>query len=613
MNDQLLELFILVLKRDSQAVTKIKRFRKTTQSDIELIQFDFYKKGDWEESCDCWYVHEYFEYCSGGRLVQDLFNRIVENIKHLRCPHTTGQPKEYIASTKVRLIHAACAVNNKDVARYLLHENVLESLENTFCAVLSPAIVALLKDSSGTVKPNFSFTNAGRRWARRDPDTKAVTKVTMDCIPDHNSVLWCFFLNAVYSKKTLKRVAHLNYSDVHIILGHLIHTADDKTASKVLRIFSRHVESNEVPALLFQCVLWNRPKLLRIAFELFTKSKSLGFDVNKRSYCGFSLRHSECMRALEAVNQRRSSHLSLHDAFCDPETIFYEEKRRLLRRYGSPYTCLSVMYASCNYSYGCECLCQSLSKLADNNFDVNEPDEDGMTVIHAVFLEKIIENMHCLENVFETLCQLGADVNLENNQGRNALDIAMTEQPNYIANLYFTSLNRHKYFTSSNRLKVFKLVLSHNPNFNSNAIASAIERDRENTLLQFVDDETTRVVLVGDDEKEIHADTLRDKYLSLSCVAILLELGCAVKQGEVELFDELPDTLRRYLLDTLSMPHSLKAICRNVVRKTFPGPKLDRLLSVSKIPRAIVDIILFRPYLQRTKITDMNNIEQSCE
>ena len=169
--------------------------------------------------------------------------------------------------------------------------------------------------------------------------------------------------------------------------------------------------------------------------------------------------------------------------------------------------------------------------------------------------------------------------------------------------------------TSAERLRVFKLVLSHNPvpSFNSKAIANAVERDCINSLLQYVDDKTAKVLLVRDDKSFVQADTERGKYLALSFVAILLELGFAVKQCEIELFCKLPDALRRHLLETISNPLPLTARCRNVIRETYPGPILRRLLNVTKIPKPIVDIILFRPYLQRTKIMDMNNIEQHCE
>ena len=97
MTELLLTLLTLVVKRKWNAVRKIKRSRNKCQPDIDYyIRFGFYKKGNWEESCDCWYVHEYFEYCSEGRIVKSLFNRIVDNIKQGRCPQTIGQPEDCI-------------------------------------------------------------------------------------------------------------------------------------------------------------------------------------------------------------------------------------------------------------------------------------------------------------------------------------------------------------------------------------------------------------------------------------------------------------------------------------------------------------------------------------
>ena len=274
--------------------------------------------------------------------------------------------------------------------------------------------------------------------------------------------------------------------------------------------------------------------------------------------------------------------------------------------WSSPYTWLAVIYRFCQYAYNSESLCQLLLKVSENNFDVNQQDDDGLAVFYTILLAEALKDMHCLENAFETLCRLGADVNVKDNKGRNALDIALTACP-YLG----------KYTKSSERLSVFKLILSQNPGSSRNlkTIANAVERDCTNSLLQFVDDKSTRVLIVRDDKSIVQAETARDKYLALSFVAILLELGFTVKQREIKLLyklQELPDALRRYLLETLSNPLSLKARCRNVIREAYPGPKLWRLLNVIKIPRLIVDIILFRPYLHHTKITDMNNVELPC-
>ena len=623
MGDILLELFTLVVKQKWNAIRNIKWSRNKFKSDIDYyIRFDFYKKGNWEESCDCWYVHEYFEYCSKGRIVKTLFDRIVDNIKQGRCPHTIGQPEDCITSTGAHLIHAACAVNNKESVKYMLQDDVLLFLVRTTCARLTSAVVAVLKDSSDVIKsvsaPLFSTGFKGRhdstkgqtmRWVSRDPATKEVTKVTVEHFQncsDQHPFVWCFFLNVIPSKKSIKEIVpFVSYSDIRIILGYVIHAMDGKTATEIVTNFSQHISIYD-PDLVLECVLWNKPEVLQIVL-----SQSGNIDISKRRYSGFSLQsiaeflcHSECVGVLKAFKQCADT---INQGILDVQLIRFMEKLDQQKynsgaRNASPYTCLAFIYMLCQYSYNCESLCQLLLKVSENNFDVNQQDDDGKTVLNNIILPKVLDDMHCFENVFETLCRLGADVNVEDNEGRNALDIAMTESPNF------------KFRTSSDRLRVFKLVLSHNPvpSLNSKAVTNAVERDGLNALLQFLDYEPVRVVLVKDDESGVHAETARDKCLALSFVAILLELGFTVRQCEVKLFDKLPCALRCYLIETISTPLPLKARCRNVIRETFPGPKLWRLLNVIKIPRLIVDIILFRPYLHHTKITDMNNVELPC-
>ena len=76
-----------------------------------------------------------------------------------------------------------------------------------------------------------------------------------------------------------------------------------------------------------------------------------------------------------------------------------------------------------------------------------------------------------------------------------------------------------------------------------------------------------------------------------------------MEKSVISLLIELPTQLRQYVNETLCTPRSLQSCCRNVIRKAYPGPQLQRFLHIVHIPDAIADIILFRPYLQRTTIS----------
>ena len=624
-----LNLLELVITKDPNAVKEIETACR--QSNFELstkFQFDFYRKLDWTrrrlegwiEFCDCWYINEYFEYCTTEGVNKLVFDKILENIKRGHCPHILGQSNENRASSSVSLIHATAAVNNKVVAKYLLNKDRLQRYLSTGTAKFPPDVVSFIKDSSDVLK-TFSpkglnqedrcraFMGQRMKFATRG-NSGAVTMVKrIDSWSMNNPFLLCFFLKIKPSRQTIRKIIrYLNYCDLTNILRYVVQVHDRKTAATLLSSFSLCV-SNIAPEVALECALWNKPEALSILVKKGTDLEEFSSNYGLLTICNF-LGHHECASTLlelyMAKSQRRRDcqdkvFEASVDSPCPEDTCPISSV--------SPFTNLLTLCDKYKCVYNCESLDSLFSKLSLSGCDINQQDEYGMTPLHTAL--ETISDKHRLITALDTLCRHGANGNIKDMNGRSALYVTLTPYNSPLG------LDNSYPVPSFMPLRAMKLLLYHNsvPSSTPHAIVHAITRDRMNTFIKYADDETVNIILNAQYDaknKLITAKCVRDKFLALSFVAILLELGFSIKKSVIPYVSKLPKVLEQYLLSCLSRPLSLESRCRNVIRAAYPGPKLQKLLDNVHIPAAIADIILFKEYLLRTEIISNSGICFYC-
>ena len=264
----------------------------------------------------------------------------------------------------------------------MMRDDVLQVFAWTTCAGLTPAVVAVLKDSPDVIIP-VAVQGQTMRWVSRNKDTKEVTEVSVENFQDRldqHPFVWCFFLNVLPSKKTIKKIMpSISDSDVQIILGYVLHSADSKTATTIVRNFSQYVSSFDQD-LAVPCILWNKPEALYIVL-----SKVVNIDIGECRYSGFNLKsiaeflcHAQCVRVLEAFKECTDT--TNKGTLDDPISRFLENVHQQTYNSGarkaSPYTCLVFIYMLYLYSYECESICPLFSKISGNNFGVNQQDDD---------------------------------------------------------------------------------------------------------------------------------------------------------------------------------------------------------------------------------------------
>ena len=627
----------LVILNDEAAKSKIHEAWKKSQVNITYVmKFRFYKKGymhTWNDFCECWYTNEYFEYVNSNTVDIELFESVTDNIRKGHCPHCDPDSPENSALTGISLIHAAAAAGNKAIVKYLLTINKRLKFYTTNAANLPPMIIAVLKnraailkclhvevmDSSyigdGSISSRIKRALLERRYNNdkylnqngmvvatrnaEDEDRDVTIKRILSSFAFDNPFAEIFYADVVPTESIINIVqCYLNEEEIQEILQHEIYRQKHQEATNIVSWFSNHVAHFNAD-LVLECILWNNVEALPI---ILRKLKAETLQYSGYSFVSIAefLNHVECASVLQDYCTRcdgRSKRplLSRRRFVLGATRNENQSKTKSLELAISPFSVIHGL--SLQRGYGSQSTCKLLLQISTNRYDINYRNKYGMTPVHICLESHGNRNAKCLRAILETLLGQGADVNIQDINGRSVLYSTLTP---YNSPLGYGSNRYHV-------ISTMKTVLYYNavPAYTKTAIHHALSRDKMNSFLRYIHDASATVILTKNSAtgKTVIAETTRDKFLALSFVAILIELGFAIDKSVINLLNDLPTKLRQYVNETLCTPRSLQSSCRNVIRKAYPGPQLQRFLDIVHIPDAIADVILLRPYLQRTTIS----------
>ena len=628
--DTSLNLLKLIILNDEAAKTKLSEAWKNSQDNIlRYMKFKFYgKRYEWADFCDCWYTNEYFEYIDANTVDLELFESVIDNIRKGHCPHFDSGSTENSRWTGISLIHAAAAVGNKAIIKYLLSINKHLRFCTTYGAKLPPMIIAVLKNRAAMIKylheevvdlsyPDDSAIcsiikrkNFCRKWydkkrvnlggmvvATRSAEDRNVTikRKVVYSASFQNPFVLIFYADVAPTESLIEAIrCYLNEKAIQNLVQYVICRRTRHEATNIVSYLSNYVAHFNADIVL-ECILWNGLESLSI---ILRKLK-----VEPLQYSGYSfvsiaefLNHLECAKVLEDFCARlygRSKTLPSLRRRCVLGQNEQQSNTGTLEPVESPFSV--ILKLSKQRGYDSQSTCKLLLKICPKRYDINCKSKYGMTPVHLCLESK--RSAKCLKPILETLLSQGADANMQDINGRSALYLTLTP---YNSPLGYESDRRHHVIST------MKSVLYHNaiPKYTKTAIHHAISRDKMNSFLRYINDSFVTVILTKNSEtaKGVIAETIEDKFLALSFVAILIELGFTMEKSVIPLLTDLPSELKQYINETICMPSSLQSSCRNVIRKAFPGPQLQRFLDVVHIPDAIADLVLFKPYLLRTKI-----------
>ena len=620
-----LNLLKLIILNDRNVKSKLDETYKTSPDNIldDDMTFRFYRK-ERGEGCDCWFTNEYFEYVNSDTVDLAMFETVTNNIRKGHCPHFDPDSRKNSKLTGISLVHAAAAMGNKSVVKYLLAINKRVKFRKTYSASLPPMFISALKNRTAIIKYlhvealNFDYIHSesiGRvkrallkhrykhymylnissmEVAFRNKENNRVT-VNNVWWPHGSFINPCaqiFYARVALTAATLDIIQnYMNADEIQMILQHAIYRLERQEATKLVSRFSNCVAQFNID-LVLECVLWDNLEPLNMVLKKV--------NAENLHYSGYSLvdiaeflNHMQCVRVLQNYSKPKPVSSSKQQFVLGDGKKEQDRYSETKGQKESPFSI--ILDLSLERGYDIQSTCKLLLKVCTKRYDVNLRNKNGMTPVHLCLESG--RRTKCLTAVLQTLFDQGADPNIQDVNGRSALYLTLTPYNSPLG------LGPNTYHV----IRTMKTVLYYNavPTSTKTAVHYAISRDRMNSFLRYIHDPTATVILINNEAnstRTVIAETNRDKFLAFSFVAILVELGFALEKSVFTQLTELPPELCQYINETLSSPRSLQSRCRNVIRNAYPGPQLQKFLRDVRTPDAISDIILFKPYLLRTQI-----------
>ena len=576
-----------IVSRSPTAKKELNDLRRNYSFDISTeFSFTFYGKRDWSDFCECWFINEYFEYITGSEINITQFDTVLENIARGRCTHVSQYQTKNTLQSSVSLIHVATAAGSKAVVKYLINADNNLKNRRTGIGGLLPLVLTILKDRHGLIKyvsyRDRHLYGNGMLLAKRKTDENGggIDVIVPKNVTGAYAFVLSFFLNAVPSRKTISKLDPVK-SDYAVtqVLRYVIYEHERKTCADIVDNFAANVRYFRFD-LILEAIIWNKPEALKTIIEKGIGNEYARDLSSNDLYVCRILGHVECLEIIH--------HFGAKKLRITPVTSTI-----------SPYSYLIMFYSRHCFYCHVERFFPLFRIIAQKGCDINQTDKNGMAPAH--YATEYVSNANGSSAIINCLCQMGCDINSRDVNGRTPLFISLTpfDSPLGIPN----SRNG-----VSRSLRIVKDLLYYNavPKCTPMAIFYAIECDKTNKLLDYVHDNTVSVMMRETDQKgtetDIYAETTDEKYLALSFVAILLELGFQVGHSEGQSLSRLSGQLGKYVHIMMAVPKCLKVICRNVIRSTFPGQQLKQYLDGSHIPESIGNFILAKPYLLRTVI-----------
>ena len=570
-----------------------------------------------KHSCECWYENEYFEYIDTvDALKIDVYqlDRICNRVKKGRCEHVDNWKENQDCNTKSRqncpdkdlgtcsvkfpftfisYVHAAAAVGNLPVVKYLCKQGSDYSTLRTSCGLLA-LHTAVCKQQSETVKFLKTRYNVSERGPKR-LFCRQKQKLLFDCNLN-------FFESPKRKDEILKPVSVVRRSKLtgkleKIELG--LYSLQSPLAS--ILAFIEHPKEK---LLLEVCDLLEPKQLEDIILHLLVNLEEdcaicVYRAISKHRLCHALQVHVACVltdsdRFLLEMHHAGEDCLYLKMKYCLADLANVVGSHRcldlmqdkiipqspgLIWKYSSNplYFHVLIQYGIRTSMYvGIDIYLGYLDKMKLQGRDINKHDNDGMVPLHMLLNKTIDFVVHESVRVsfVQKLLELGACVNHVNKQGRTPI-------------FHWIMESLLKYGTG--RRQIIKLLLYHNSspdrNINLKYYAHLIDK-KVHRVTQ------TMKVLDRSSENYQTKDCLNFTF-SHSLFATLHELGFVMhKSLASEVNCEIRQMWPVFYREVYTQPRSLKLCCRLIIRKCHPCNKLIKMIENNLIPTAVKQFIL---------------------
>ena len=535
----------------------------------------FYQSIHYYYCCQCSFEHEYIDYVSERRTIdEEMLDRVAQNIINGYCPHTRislphkdiRESFKHIRETKVHALHIAAALDkraqtpdtmcseNMKSGIYALYPTDIAVMKN--CDNFLRSYYTQIKERSEENAPYYSYSGTLKYGFRAHGKGCNVTfrkqSALEICIASRNKEALKILLDP--------GIIHFNISKgLELILEHgrLSNFLEDILA--YIRVFRCE---DRVPCLercAVSAIVYENNYVLSVILDVLETCIYSDDDLQRNFQYICDVLGKPCQKEVILKYQQPYTK-SGPDHFFRLRVLHY-----LLQNYGDKYT------------YEIKTAFKALTEYAsavDHAYD----NCVKMTPLHNCFYRSYTSKLN--PRIAELLFQYGANQDLLDSHGNTPLLVLLDSAPK-------TNIQTFLYG--------FALLICENPDveLNRSAFKAAIKLDKrfERDGIEFsiegnyILDARKRCMISGDEFCE-------KVYLG----PLLIECGFHHDQDVIQgiRFDK---TVKKYINFCSSNPRSLKLSCRDTLRHHFKRHDLHKYVNNVLMPEGIRDFILIKPYL----------------
>ena len=532
----------------------------------------FYQSIHYYYCCQCSFEHEYIDYVSGTRTIdEEMLERVAQYIINGYCPHTSMGSDEHLRETRIHALHIAAAFDKRRGEHGAMRT---ENMKSGIYA-LSPNDIAVMKNSGNFLQHYYVQIKKQSEknvpyYCGSDPTTYAFRTHGKGCNVTFRKQSKLEMCIASRNKEALKILLDPDIIHLHINEG-LELVLEHGCLSEYLEDILAYIrvcrcEEEDMVICLERCavsaIVYENNYVLSIILDVL---KTCEWRNNLQ--CNFQY----ICDVLGKPGQKEII-LKYQRPYTKPRnyTDYYQllVLHYLLQNYGDKYIgeLKTAFKALTEYTSAVDHVC---------NYNVLEK-----TPLHKCFERSFNNKIN--PRKAELLFQCGANQDILDSNGDTPL-------------LELLHLYRSFETNIQNFLHGFALLICENPDveLNRSAVQAAIILDErfQRKVVEFsiegnyILDANKRSMLSGNEFSE-----------KIFLCPLLIDSGFHCDQDVLRgnRFDEI---VMKYIKFCLSNPRSLKHSCRDTLRRHFKRRDLHKVIGSVLIPERIKDFILIKPYI----------------
>ena len=541
-------------------------------------------------ACICSYEHEFIDYVSeDGKLDEDMYNRVLENILNGKCPHVASAPPEFVTETRVYGIHVAAVSGPLRAVKRYCH-NYLYARGKVY--ERDPCQIAILKNRTEYVDLFYkakvmgcSLCNSnssmkkyllwGMRTGVRDQVQFWYTPVLQYCARQGNSRITKTVLNSFTSH---------NPADIARLLELTFNTERKETQVAVLKFLERRTKG-----VLVTCakvaILYDQPRIFVKILDIMTQNKYEKESTEVFSEVLALLRRDVSQAYLARSPYKTPGYIAeMNKSFTDQMEFRIKLLANLIDTFPGVIS----------------------SQFIGSFKEVIQRDAiDGTPCCHhesliSAYIDNLRNGHHAYtddrvpyKDKLDLLIQLGGDIDY-------AEDIVSTPMQQFLSDRDF------EYVIRSRELLEVLIYENSSLEINITAVSLGINREsilrdenvhsRRNQRLRY----PGKLLL----DARVHPYYGHDDAINFALNFIgplLIESGYPVDRSVFETaleLESLHPSEKEYYEQARDNPRPLQFQCRDTLRKHFKGRGIHKFVKCTNIPKHIGDMILLRPILR---------------